>query len=79
MKEGDREGGTDGRRGAAAIHDLARAAGASSMTVSRVINDHGHVGAATRQKVQTIISPAHRKVELALMQRAPTGRAPSLP
>src|SRR5690348_8343165 len=38
------------------INDIARLAGVSKKTVSRVINDSLSVGAATRQKIQAIIA-----------------------
>jgi LacI family transcriptional regulator len=39
----------------ATIHDVAREAGVSIGTVSRVINGHGRTGAATRERVQTAV------------------------
>lgn len=46
MAKGNRRSG-----GRATIEDVARAAGVSPMTVSRVINDKGHVNDATRSRV----------------------------
>ncbi|NOW48439.1 LacI family transcriptional regulator [Novosphingobium sp. SG751A] len=43
------------RKGAVTIHDVARVAGVSSMTVSRVMNDHPHVSKATRAKVMATV------------------------
>lgn len=44
------------RRGAATIHDVARVAGVSSMTVSRVINDHPYVSTGMRERVTASIA-----------------------
>jgi LacI family transcriptional regulator len=41
------------------IHDVARQAGVSSMTVSRVINGEGRVGEETRARVNAIIKAMH--------------------
>lgn len=42
-------------RRAPALHDVAALAGVSHQTVSRVLNDHPHVSAATRAKVEKAI------------------------
>jgi LacI family transcriptional regulator len=59
MDSDDAPGGEDrtdvSRNGPATIYDVARVAGVSSMTVSRVINDHRYVSAATRAKVMATI------------------------
>ncbi|BDZ46183.1 LacI family DNA-binding transcriptional regulator [Naasia aerilata] len=50
-----RAGGEDDRARAATIFDVARLAGVSHQTVSRVINEHPNVRAATRERVQQAI------------------------
>lgn len=47
------------------LDDIARLAGVSRATVSRVINNHPDVSAATRQKVQDVIDKYHFKPNLA--------------
>lgn len=37
------------------IHEIAKLAGVSSATVSRVINNHPYVSEPTRQRVQEVI------------------------
>ena len=44
------------RRSAVTIYDVARAAGVSAMTVSRVINHHKYVSDATRKKVWAVVA-----------------------
>jgi len=44
------------RRPTPTIHDVAQLAGVSSMTASRVVNDHPHVRPAVRAKVETAIA-----------------------
>ena len=45
----------DSRRRAATIKDVAREAGVSAMTVSRVINGKANVRPATRERIQRAI------------------------
>ncbi len=47
------------------LDDIARLAGVSRATASRVINNHPDVSAATRQKVQNVIDEYHFKPNLA--------------
>jgi LacI family transcriptional regulator len=47
---------TDSKSPRATIHDVARAAGVSIGTVSRVINGHGRTGADTRARVKSAIA-----------------------
>lgn len=49
----------------ATVYDVARAAGVSAMTVSRVINGSTHVTAATRDKVMAAIQSLNYQVNLA--------------
>lgn len=49
------------QRGAVTIHDVARAAGVSSMTVSRVINGEKNVREATRGRVNAAIAELNYK------------------
>jgi LacI family transcriptional regulator len=53
------------RRPAVTIHDVARRAGVSAMTVSRVINDHKYVSTATTEKVNAAISELNYSPNLA--------------
>jgi len=59
MAEEETGEGAPVRRGAATIHDVARVAGVSSMTVSRVINGQRYVSAATRDKVTAAVAALH--------------------
>lgn len=54
-----------GRRGAVTIYDVAKAAGVSAMTVSRVINDHQYVSGKTREKVWAAVSELNFSPNLA--------------
>ena len=54
-QEADRPRGSRKRAGAATIADVARVAGCSPMTVSRVINGQANVSAQTRQRVEQAI------------------------
>jgi LacI family transcriptional regulator len=54
-----------GRRAAVTIYDVAKAAGVSAMTVSRVINDHQYVSDATREKVWAAVSELNFSPNLA--------------
>ncbi|NDL57256.1 LacI family DNA-binding transcriptional regulator [Phytoactinopolyspora mesophila] len=47
------------------MHDVARAAGVSLMTVSNVINDHPHVKQGTRERVLEAIDALNYKVNVA--------------
>ena len=49
----------------ATVHDVARAAGVSAMTVSRVINGRASVSAATRDKVEAAIASLRYQPNLA--------------
>ncbi|MDX3224934.1 LacI family DNA-binding transcriptional regulator [Streptomyces sp. ME19-01-6] len=49
----------------ATIHDVAKAAGVSAMTVSNVINDHPNVRKATRQKVLEAMARLDYRVNVA--------------
>jgi LacI family transcriptional regulator len=49
----------------ATVHDVARLAGVSAMTVSRVINGRASVSAATRGKVEAAIASLHYQPNLA--------------
>ena len=49
----------------ATVHDVARVAGVSAMTVSRVINGRASVSAATRGKVEAAIASLHYQPNLA--------------
>src|SRR5258708_9373340 len=53
------------RRPAITIHDVARHAGVSSMTVSRVINGHKYVSTATSDKVNAVIAELNYSPNLA--------------
>lgn len=46
------------------IRDIARRAGVSEMTVSRVLNDYPHVSAATRAKVERIVKKCGYRMNL---------------
>ena len=48
-----------------AMADVARVAGVSLMTVSRVVNDHPRVSAATRKKVQAAIDKLGYRANMA--------------
>ncbi|MDC8758267.1 LacI family DNA-binding transcriptional regulator [Janthinobacterium fluminis] len=52
-------------QGGATVHDVARAAGVSAMTVSRVINGRAGVSAATRGKVDAAIAALQYQPNLA--------------
>jgi LacI family transcriptional regulator len=54
-----------GRRSPVTIYDVARAADVSAMTVSRVINDHKYVSAATREKVWAAVNALNFSPNLA--------------
>ena len=54
-----------GRRAAVTIYDVAKTAGVSAMTVSRVINDHQYVSDGTREKVWAAISELNFSPNLA--------------
>ena len=49
----------------ATVHDVARVAGVSAMTVSRVINGRASVSAATRDKVEAAIAALRYQPNLA--------------
>lgn len=51
--------------GGATVYDVARVAGVSAMTVSRVINGNAHVSDATRDKVQAAIAALKYQVNQA--------------
>ena len=51
--------------GGATVHDVARLAGVSAMTVSRVINGRASVSAATRGKVEAAIAALRYQPNLA--------------
>src|SRR4051812_25241288 len=51
--------------GGATIYDVARLAGVSGMTVSRVMNGNAHVAEATREKVLAAIETLHYQVNTA--------------
>ena len=53
------------RRTSVTIYDVAREAGVSAMTVSRVINDHKYVSAATREKVWAAVNALNFSPNLA--------------
>ena len=53
------------RRPVVTIHDVARVAGVSAMTVSRVINGHKYVSAAMHDKVNTAIAELNYSPNLA--------------
>jgi LacI family transcriptional regulator len=55
----------NGRRSAVTIYDVAKAAGVSAMTVSRVINDHQYVSDTTREKVWAAVSELNFSPNLA--------------
>jgi LacI family transcriptional regulator len=64
------------------INDVARLAGVSKKTVSRVINDSPLLNAATRAKVEQVIAeigyvPDPQARALALKRNAPAGEAPA--
>jgi LacI family transcriptional regulator len=54
-----------GRRSAVTIYDVAKTAGVSAMTVSRVINDHQYVSDKTREKVWAAVSDLNFSPNLA--------------
>lgn len=56
------------------IHDIARQAGVSSGTVSRVINRQPGVGAVTRARIEELISAAGFRVNMSAQQLS-TGRS----
>ena len=56
--------------GGATVHDVARLAGVSAMTVSRVINGRASVSAATRGKVEAAIAALRYQPNLAAQRRA---------
>jgi LacI family transcriptional regulator len=55
----------NGRRSAVTIYDVAKAAGVSAMTVSRVINDHQYVSDTTREKVWAAVAELNFSPNLA--------------
>jgi len=59
IKQGERGSG------GATVYDVARVAGVSAMTVSRVINGNAHVSDATRDKVQAAIASLKYQVNQA--------------
>ncbi len=59
MSEARREGPGGGAGRAANIFDVARLAGVSHQTVSRVINDRPNVRPATRERVEQAIAQLH--------------------
>ena len=59
IKQGERSSGS------ATVYDVARVAGVSAMTVSRVINGNVHVSEATRDKVQAAIASLKYQVNQA--------------
>jgi LacI family transcriptional regulator len=61
---------TRGARNAPTINDVARHAGVSPMTVSRVINNEGSVRAATREKVEVAIAALNYAPSAAARQLA---------
>lgn len=64
-RHGDSEGKAVPRRGVATVHDVARHAGVSSMTVSRVVRGGTNVREALRRKVQTSIDELNYTPNLA--------------
>ncbi|MFD0823185.1 LacI family DNA-binding transcriptional regulator, partial [Micromonospora zhanjiangensis] len=52
-RNGGSTDGSTGRPGFSVMRDVARLAGVSTQTVSRVVNKHPHVAAETRQRVLT--------------------------
>ena len=61
------------RRNAPTITDVARHAGVSPMTVSRVINNEGAVRPATRERVEAAIAALHYAPSAAARQLAGGG------
>lgn len=57
--------GGNGRRQAVTIHDVAKHAGVSSMTASRVVNQRHHVSAEMRERVMTSVRTLGYKPNLA--------------
>lgn len=58
-------GGTDGQRRAPVMRDVARLAGVSHQTVSRVINGHPNVAPQTRERVEQAIAELGYRPNLA--------------
>src|SRR5919201_1518990 len=67
-------GGNSGRRRGAVMADVARVAGVSPQTVSRVINESGYVGARTRERVLAAMRELNYRPNSAA-QRLVTGRS----